>query len=244
MLTSLVLALLASLVCGRAHAERSRWSLRTARVNLPYGLRVPEGYLFSRDLTRGERARSVNDSRVLPYGSVSVRFDPLAEVRDQPSTPDPFRERGYSAFVSYAITSALDLGVHGRITIAMADRMFLEPLATTRVAASLFARLRLARSFAIAGEIGGQDSSRRELGYGAALQLDMTLFEGLRLLGAAGVVQRGVGDGGSAHASADLQPGGWVTLDWLVNRHLETRIDAIQRDDSGTSLLARLTTYF
>jgi hypothetical protein len=244
--TSLLLACLASLVCGRAHAERSKWSARGSQLSLPFGLRVPEGYLFTRDLTRGQRIRRAGDGKLLPYGALSVRLDPLAEVRDQKSTPDPFRERGYSGFVQYAITPTFEVGVNGRLTVADADRMFLQALGTTRLTANVFARLRLARAFAIAGELGAQDSSRRELGCGAALQLDLTLFDGLRLLGTAGLVKLGANDGGAsaASASSDLQPGGWVTLDWLVNQRFETRLDAIKRDDSGTSLLARFTTYF
>ncbi|HEX5656634.1 MAG TPA: hypothetical protein VFX59_05535 [Polyangiales bacterium] len=207
---------------------------------------MPEGYLFTRDLTRGERIKRIGDGALLPCRTLSVRLDPLAEVREQKSTPDPFRERGYSAFVQYALAPTFVMGVNGRVTVADADRMFLQTLSTTRLATSFFARLRLARAFAIAGEIGAQHNSRRELGYGAALQLDLTLLEGLRLLGTAGLVKLGARDEGTSvgPASADLQPGGWVTLDWLVNQRFETRLDAIKRDDSGTSLLARFTTYF
>lgn len=242
----MLLTLLVSLVCGRAHADRSLWSARATHLSVPYGLRVPDSYLFARDLTRGERVQSMGADRLLPCSALSVRLDPLAEVRAQKSTPDPFRERGYMVFVQYALSTYLEVGASGRLTVADADRTYLQRLGTTRVAASAFTRLRLARAFAIAAEVGAYDNSRRELGYGAALQLDLTLLEGLRLLGTFGAVERGARteEANVGPVQADLQPGGWVTLDWLVNRRFETRLDAIHRESSGTSLLARFTTYF
>src|ERR1700761_8813263 len=59
--------------------KRSKgWSMRGSSVNLPYGMRTPaDHYLFSRDLTRGQRARSKNDGSFLPQSAVSVKYDPL-----------------------------------------------------------------------------------------------------------------------------------------------------------------------
>ncbi len=248
LLQTLVLALLATFVCSRARAERGRWNARASYISVPYGLRIPDSYLFSRDLTRGERRKTRTDGRVLPHATHSVRFDPLAEVRDatRTSTPDPFRERGYTAYVGYMVSPMLELGLSGRATNAMADRLYMQRLATTHVGASVFARLRVARAFTIAGEVGALDTSRRELGYAAQLQLEATLMEGLRLLWTGQFVQRGARDDEAnvGPSAADLQPGAWLTLDWLVCPHFETRLDAIKRDNSGTSLLARFTTYF
>ncbi|HEX5661632.1 MAG TPA: hypothetical protein VFX59_30790 [Polyangiales bacterium] len=225
---------LASLSASITPACADGWTVRTARLVMPYGMRVPKHFGWYRDVTRAQR--EARKGTVLPHSALSTRSDPLAILNEHKQTSDRYRERGYAAFAEYTPRPGLAVGLSGLITLASADRLTFAQEKTWHRAESTFVRARLLRTLSVQSELELAQRSRRARAYAAVLQLDYEPRPGLHLMCS----------GELAHLPAenDVLPGGWMTIDWLVSRHFEVRFDAIARRETGSQLLARLNTYF
>jgi hypothetical protein len=212
------------------------WTLRTARLVMPYGMRVPKHHLFYRDVTRAQR--EVRKGTVLPRSALSMRSDPLAILIEHKQTSDRYRERGYAAFAEYLLRPGVMVGLSGLITLSNADRLSFEQEKTWHKAESAFVRARLGPAWSVQSELELAQTSRRAMSYAAVLQLDYEPRPGLHLMCSGELARRRLA------AEDDVQPGAWLTLDWLLTPHFEARLDAIARRETGRQLLARFSTYF
>lgn len=231
---------------GRA---RPHWLVRTSRLVMPYGMRLPKHHLWYRDVTRAQRERRTGS--VLPRSPVSVRYDPMAILHESKLLSDRYRERGYAAYAEYEVSSRLAVGASALVTLSNADRLTFEQEKTWHDAQSLFVRARIARPLSALAELEVARTSRRGRGYAGLLQLDYEPLHGLHLLCSGELAQRDVRRADEdevlpvpAHAQRTFLPGAWLTLDWLMSAHFEARFDAIARLESGVQLLARFNTYF
>lgn len=224
------------------------WTAGVKRTVLPFGMRVPDHYLFSRDVTRGEREFNPGDGG--GYGSLPQRWDPIARSVNHKNLTDRYRARGYSSFAEYAVSRDFAFGASALVTAAHADRETYDQQLTVRAVPGVFGRVRLTRDLLLLAEFDTSYVSRRALGYQAALQLDYQPARGLHLLCAGDVVNVGsllaprAASFAAWNDESALRPGGWMTVDWLFTKRLEARVDMTARQSAGQSVLAKLQAYF
>jgi hypothetical protein len=235
-----------ALVGGRSSPH---WLIRTSRLVMPYGMRLPKHHLYVRDVTRAQR--EAHAGNVLPRSPISVRHDPMAVINENKLVSDRYRERGYAAFAEYAFSPGLAAGASALVMVSNADRLSFEQEKTWHRTQSLFVRVRVARPLSFLAELELAHSSRRARGYAGLVQLDYQPLRGLHLLCSGELTRRTARRSNDddllpepPHAQRELLPGAWLTLDWLASPHFEARFDAIARLESGMQLLARFNTYF
>lgn len=230
--------------------KASEWTLRAGRLNLPFGVRVSEHYLWVRDVTRTDRDADQQHGGALAYSGSKLRTEVMGIAGNYQIRPDRYRERGYSGHVEYAVNDGLGVGVSSLLTVAKADRVSFEQLSTTRGVHGAFARARLTKPLVLLAEADVLHTSRRGLGYAGFAQLDYEFIQGLHAIGTAEVLDRGLHDTkpGTTPYSAvagqgNPQAGLWLSLDWFLLPQLEARIDGILRQGSGASFLAQIHAY-
>ncbi len=213
--------------------------VRVGRINLPFGLRIPEHVAWAREASRTDRESDQQHGASLAFSGQSYRGELMAILGNYQIAPDRFRERGYSAFAELGLGPAA-LGASSLVTSAAADLATLENARTLRGAHGLFARAALGGPFVLLAEGDMLHTSRREFGYAGLAQLDAELFQGFHALGTGEVLDAGLIEG-DARARGAGRPrfGGWASLDWFVLPHLELRIDVLVRQDTPLTLLGQ-----
>jgi len=230
--------------------EHNDWTLRAGRLNLPFGLRIPEHYMWTRELSRTDTESDQQHGVALAYNRGGVRSELMGIAGNYQIRPDRYRERGYSGFAEYAFTNGLAVGVSSLITEARADRISLQQLKTIRGVHGAFARARIVKPLVVLAEADLLHSSRRSAGYAGFVQLDYEPIRGLHAMVTAEVMDRGGQDTPSGAAAirtvagaGQVRPGGWLTVDWFFYSQLELRVDVIARQGSGAYALAQLHAY-
>lgn len=218
----------------REMGRESGWYANVKRISMPYGMRLPVSYLWYRDVTRGQRERRTRTT-LLPCTPLSVRYHPLLGDDEEKIAYDPFRERGYAGYAEYAVRQDLSVGMTASLLLAYADRVSLEQLKTWRRTQTAFVRKRLNRTVTLWGELKLEQLSRESQSVGGVAQIEFEPIHGVHLACSGEFAQR---------MDQELLAGGWLTVDWLFNKHFEARFDAAARTDSGAQLLARFNTYF
>jgi hypothetical protein len=226
------------------------YTLRAGRLNLPFGLRIPEHYMWTRDITRSDRDADQQSGVAFAYNSGAIRSELMAIAGNYQIRPDRYRERGYSGFFEYAFTDGLAAGVSSLITVAQADRVSFEQLHTLRGAHGAFMRARIVKPLVVMAEADVVHISRRKPGYVSYLQFDYEPLRGLHVMCTAELMDQGLhdaGPGGVPYArvagAGKPRPGGWVTVDWFFYSQLELRVDLIAREGTGGYVLAQIHAY-
>lgn len=220
--------------------------LRLGRLNLPYGLRIPEHVSWVREQTQTDRESDQQHGLALAMGFETLRFEIMAILGNYQIRPDEFRERGYSGFAEVFLADRTAVGLSSLTTFARNDR--LEPGAgdTLRVAHGLTLRQGIADDFALLVELSTLLRSRRNLGHAGLAQLDYEPLRGVHLIGSLETFDAGKPreDGallGPGRGEAKF--GGWLSLQWFFIAHFDVRVDAIFRQHEPFQLLAQFHSY-
>lgn len=230
--------------------DRGQLMLRAGRIELPFGIRIPEHTMWVRDQTRTDRDSDQQHGVALAYNGDVLRGELMLIAGNYQINPDRFRERGYSGYLELIGTDRLGLGASSLVTVAAADVASLELERTVREAHGVFARYAPVEPLVVLFEADALVKSRREPGYTGFLQLDYEVVQGFHL-GTTGEV---LDAGYENHpASGPLLPrargygkprfGGWLTVDWFFLPHLEMRVDAVARQDDPFTLLGQFHAY-
>lgn len=218
----------------------NEFTLRVGRLNLPFGVRMPEHTMWVRATTRTDRESGQQYGAALAYNSENVRGELMGIAGNYQINPDAFRERGYSGFVELMVGARAAIGLSSFYTYAKEDRI---TLATNvaRGAHGPFTRIGLTDEFAILGEADLlTDSSRTGLGYVGYLQGDYEFIQGLhglltfewqdqRQLSSDHIAGKPVSPG-----AGKAEAGGWVTVNWFFLPHVDVRVDGIFHPDGYT----------
>ncbi len=242
---------------GYALGENEEWLVRAGRMNLPFGVRSIEHTLWARTYngTYGPRT-DINAGQEhgvsLSYNKGKLRGEVMAILGNFQLNPDTFRERGYSAYLEYAITKKLAAGGSSLITHANRD-LYLQTEAI-RHAHGIFGRFSPVEPLVLLAEVDYTLTSQPPTGaFGAInssgivgfLQADVEAVQGVHLM-ATGEMQ--------SLAKYDTKGpslGGWGTVAWFFAPHSDLRLDAIYRvgtpgsagNAHSTTLLAQLHFY-
>jgi hypothetical protein len=225
-------------------------TLRAGRLNLPFGVRIPEHTMWVRQITNTDRESSQQHGVALAYTGETFRGELMGIAGNYQLNPDKYRDRGYSGFAEYALSTSATIGVSSLMTFSKADLQTRADLKTMRQAHGLTGRFGIGDKLAVLAELDGLITSRRDLGYVGFVQLDFELIQGLHLMGTGETV-----DQGNAHvAPGDPVPpktpgsgkprfGGWLSAAWFIYSHFDIRLDAIKRTQEDAQLLAQLHVY-
>jgi hypothetical protein len=221
---------------GYAPDEDRQWLVRFGRMNLPFGLRLPEHPAWVRQVTGTDTAQGQQHGLAVAYSGERLRAEVMGIVGNLQLNPPDFRERGYAATAEVALTPAVLLGASSRLTHA--ERDFAEPTrAVFRHAHGLSARLVPIKPLVVSLEADFVWETRRglggPLGVVALAHLDLEPVQGFHLVGVAEV---------KAREREQAAVGGWIGAWWFLAPHVNVRVDLITRAEAQlhTSLLAQV----
>ena len=219
--------------------------LRAGRLNLPFGIRVPEHVLWARDFTKTDRESDQQHGVAFSYHGGPWRTELMFVVGNYQMSPDRYRQRGYSGFFEHLLSPRLALGASSQILQAQADRFLGRDGRTLRHAHGLSLRYSPSTSWAFLAEADLLKTTTREPGVTGFLMADYEPTQGLHFaligeLGEQGKPEQGAASGGSGEPLL----GAWASINWFFYSHWDLRIDFVLRDESPERLQAQLHFYF
>ncbi|MBK7582946.1 MAG: hypothetical protein IPI67_22470 [Myxococcales bacterium] len=224
-------------------------TLRVGRIEMPFGVRIPEHTMWAREVTHTDRESDQQHGVAVAYSGDRVRGEVMGIAGNFQLNPDRLRERGYSAYVEVQLLPWANAGASSLLTHAQTD---FETLTddVTRQAHGVFGRLAPIKPLVVLVEADVLKKSRFDLGYVSFVQLDLELVQGLHLLGTAEVLDAGYQDTGDRFNTLRKLPGfgrpafgAWGSVDWFFLPQLEMRVDLLARQAEPTTLLAQLHVY-
>jgi hypothetical protein len=226
--------------------------LRAGRINLPFGLRIPEHTSWVRQITRTDRESGQQHGVSLAFTTAETRGEIMLIAGNFQLGPDRFRERGYSLFLEGAIGDKSSLGVSSLITRSEEDRLIFSTEPYIRQAHGVFSRLTLADPLVLMLEADALWATHRDLGYTGFAQFDWEFTQGLHAL----LTLEGYDSGFAYTAANSSQPvaapgfngvnsnwGVWVGADWFFYPQMEARLDIMRRSGDPTRFLLQYHLY-
>ncbi|HYP87120.1 MAG TPA: hypothetical protein VEQ59_03190 [Polyangiaceae bacterium] len=225
-------------------------TVRAGRLNLPFGVRIPEHTMWVRQATNTDRESSQQHGVAVAYVGDKLRGEVMGIAGNYQLNPDKYRDRGYSGYAEYQVGETAALGVSSLYTFARADRQTLKDLRTMRQVHGITGRVGFGEKIALLGEADAMFTSRRGVGYVGFLQLDTEFVQGLHFLATAETLDQGFpdqvpGEAAPVKIAGEGKPkfGGWLSCAWFIYSHFDVRVDAIKRTGEDVSLLAQLHVY-
>jgi hypothetical protein len=214
-----------------------QYTLRAGRLNLPFGVRIPEHIMWARQVTRTDRESGGQHGVALAYNAESLRGEVMAILGNYQLNPDMYRERGYSAFLELMAGQRAAFGVSSFYTYAKRDRVTLESN-IARGAHGVFTRLALADPLALLGEADILTDSTRSLGYVGFVQADYEVVQGLHGMVTFEWLDQGYLKSAQMAGTPPTRGAGqtevapWFSADWFFLPHMDVRADFIIRPDN------------
>jgi hypothetical protein len=221
--------------------------LRLGRLNLPFGIRIPEHVMWAREVTRTDRESDQQHGVALAYNRKGWRTELMAIAGNYQVNPDDFRERGYSGYIEYMLSPTVAVGVSSLWTKARRDRLLLTSTGYVRNAHGLMGRVGVAEKVGILAEVDLLKSSQHKLGYVGLLQADYEPIQGLHGIGTVELVDEGKSTAPGATATSGfgkLRTGFWLSAAYFIMAHLDARADVVIRKDDPLTIQAQLHFYF
>lgn len=218
--------------------------LRVGRLNLPFGVRVPEHVLWAREATRTDRESDQQHGASLSYSGGPIHAEAMVIIGNFQVNPDRFRERGFALTFEYLIDPTLAVGVSSLLTRTTDDRLTRERNAI-RYAHGLNTRLGLSRKLSILAEVDVLKEQGRGLGYVGFVQPDFEPIQGVHLLLTGEVLNPGALEQvQGAAGSGDVRYGVWGSLAWFFATHFDLRVDVVSRQQAPLTVQSQLHFYF
>lgn len=225
--------------------------VRAGRLNLPFGVRIPEHTMWVRLATNTDRESSQEHGVAVAYTGETLRGEIMGIAGNYQVNPDKYRNRGYSGYLEYVTSASAAFGVSSLVTFTATDRASNADLKTTHQVHGLMGRAGFGEKVSLLAEVDGIFTSRREPGYVGFAQLDVEALQGVHVMltgemldqgyvkpvaGAATIAPRTLGEG-------KPKVGGWLSVAWFIYSHFDVRFDAIKRTREDVSLLGQLHVY-
>jgi hypothetical protein len=223
----------------------NQFLLRAGRINVPYGLRMIEHTSYVRTATRTDINASQDYGVTLAYTGEKLRGEVMAIAGNFQIRPDDYRERGYSAYLEYAINDRFTLGGSSLITHANNDVQLATAL--WRQAHGLFARWTPAKPVVVMAESDlllfsqpaatPTSAATNNFGNASYLTVDIEPWQGLHFMPT-----------GEVFFNRAAQPNGfnvagWASAVWFFAPHFDARLDAIfENKATGSSTSSFSTT--
>jgi len=222
-------------------------TLRAGRLNLPFGVRIPEHTMWVRQQTRTDRESGQQHGLAGAYVGESFRGELMAIAGNYQINPDAYRERGYSGYFEYFAGATTAIGISSLVTAAKNDRLLVDGKPMTRQVHGGMLRAGFTEEIALLAEANAIVRSRHELGYVGFAQLDYEPVQGLHLMLTGEALDEGYSQAADAAArgpgAGKPKFGGWLSASWFFLTHFDVRVDGIQRQGEDLSILAQLHVY-
>lgn len=214
--------------------------LRIGRLNLPFGVRIPEHVAWVREATRTDRESDQQHGVALAYTRERWRGEGMAVVGNYQLYPDRYRERGYSLSLEYLVGPELAVGASSLLAWANQDR-FTQARRALRHAHSLHGRTALSRRWVLLAELDLLKQAGRAAGYVGWVQADYEPLRGLHVLLTGELLDQGQrGSGETTPGNGEPRTGVWASVAGYWLSHIELRLDALKRRDAPFSVQAQL----
>lgn len=210
--------------------------IRAGRLNLPFGVRIPEHVMWVREATQTDRESDQQHGIAIAYTGQDFRGEIMGIAGNYQVNPDEFRERGYSGYLEYHLAPSYAVGLSSLFTVAKADRITNLREDTQRGAHGIFARLAPMKELAFLVEGDALTRTGREFGYTGFAQADLEAVQGLHLMLTGEVLNEGL-------EGVDQRFGGWFSVNWFFLPHVDMRVDAVLRQNDDLQILSQLHAY-
>lgn len=225
-------------------------TVRAGRLNLPFGIRIPEHTMWVRHATNTDRESSQQHGVAVSYIGDKLRGEVMGIAGNYQLNPDKYRERGYAGYVEYVVAEAMSVGVSSMLAYSKADRSTLQDLRTTRQVHGVMGRFGFGDKLAVLAELDAIITSRRDLGYVGFVQADAELVQGVHFLVTGEILDQGYPKTYPGFAPAPKVPGageprfgGWLSAVWFIYSHFDVRVDLLKRTDEDPQLFGQLHVY-
>jgi hypothetical protein len=216
--------------------------LRAGRLNLPFGLRIPEHTMWVRSETVTDRESDQQHAVALALTDGPWRGELLASLGNFQISPDAIRERGYSAHLEYLLEPTLALGASSMLLTAERERE-IDSGRRVRQAHGLTARYVVFEPLVLLAEADVLKETGAGLGYAGMAMLDYEPVRSLHLGVTGEVLDRGKGPGGTRVGNGEPRLGTWLTANWFFAAHFDLRVDLVLRQNRANMLLSQLHFY-
>lgn len=220
--------------------------LRVGRLNLPFGVRVPEHTLWARESTRTDRESDQQHGAALTYSRGRWRTEAMIVIGNFQLNPDRFRERGFAGSVEYLLNPTLAIGGSALLTRAEEDALT-RVEDSVRYAYGVNARYGLSPELSVLAEVDILKEQARESGFTGFVQADYEPLRGVHLMLTGEVLDQGLLDREGVvpvRGAGAARYGAWVSVDWFLATHLELRFDGVMRQDDVFHGQAQFHLYF
>ncbi len=237
-----------------------KYVLRGGRLNLPFGVRIPEHTMWAREVTKTDRESDQQDGLALAYvgenmraefmaiaGNYQTRLDPLPPYEELSS--DAVRERGYSFYMEGIAGTSFAAGISSKATYARLDRQTFEEKSFQQ-AHGLTMRWAPFKRLSFLGEMDSLFRTNRNAGYVGFLQGDYEPIQGLHLIVTGEILDEGLPVVAAGEPTPVSEPGlglpkggAWIGLDWFFYRQFEFRTDLVLRQNEPLTVLGQLHFY-
>lgn len=219
--------------------------LRVGRMNLPFGIRVPEHTLWARESTRTDRESDQQHGVSLTYERGRYRVEGMFILGNFQLNPDRFRERGLSFSLEYLLHPTLAVGGSALLTRSEEDRLTSIEDAV-RYAVGGNTRWGISPKWAFLAELDLLKQAESGVGYTGFARLDYEPVRGVHLQLTGELLDEGLPQGAEFEAfpgKGKLRLGGWATMSVFVIPHVDVRVDAVRRQDDRPSYQAQVHLY-
>jgi hypothetical protein len=226
-----------------AYAPTESLLLRVGRLNLPFGLRLPEHTAWIRSETLTDRESDQLDGAAIAVTRGPFRGELFVSVGNLQAWDPAFQQRGYSAYAELVVLRRLAVGASSMVLRAPRE-LEVDQGPVSRQAHGLTGRYSPWTPIVLLAEANVLKNTGAGWGYVGMATLDVEPLRGLHLSIAREWLDRGKPDvGPPVSGRGQSRDGTWWTLDWFFAPHLEARIDFVQRAQRANMLLAQLHLY-
>jgi hypothetical protein len=220
--------------------------LRVGRLNLPFGVRIPEHVMWVREATRTDRESDQQHGAALSYASGRVRTEVMLVFGNFQINPDRFRERGFAGSYEYLLWPTAAIGGSALVTRAQEDRLT-RTESSVRYAYGLNGRWGLSSELSVLAEVDVLKDHDRRVGFAGLVQADYEPLRGLHFILSGEVLDQGLVNREqpvAVRGAGVPRYGAWVSVNWFFATHFEVRVDGVMRQDDVFNGQAQLHVYF
>jgi len=223
-----------------AYSPTENLMLRVGRLNLPFGIRMPEHTAWVRSETLTDRESDQLDGLAIAYGAGSFRGELLVALGNLQAWEPAFQQRGYSAYGELLVLRRLALGLSSMLLRAPRE-LEVDHGPVSRQAHGLTLRYSPWVPIVLLAEADVLKETGAGWGYVGSATLDVEPLRGLHLSLARELLDRGAPDvGGPVPGRGLSRHGTWWTIDWFFAPHLEARLDFVQQSQRANRIQAQL----
>jgi hypothetical protein len=206
---------------GVAFGKDDAFLLRAGRMNVPFGLRVIEHELLTRQATRTDINAAQQDGVALAWNADGWRAEVMAIAGNLQVHPDALRDRGGAGYVERAFSQRVAIGLSAFVTHSEQDRD--TSLPTFRHSYGAFGRWAIVKPVVVLVESDlvfasprGGTSTTGSTGFA---QVDVEPVQGIHVAGTGEYLTKDFG----------VPPtyGGWLSAFWFFLPHLDCRADFV-----------------